>query len=102
MDMSNLLKQAQQFQQKISDVQQELGSKSVTGTAGGGMVTATFNGRSELIDISIEKEVVNPDDVQLLQDLVASAVNDGLVKSKQLGKSELGKLTGGLNIPGLF
>lgn len=102
MNMGDLLKQAQQFQQKLTEIQQELGSKTVTGTAGGGMVTATFNGRSELTGITIEKEVVNPDDVQLLQDLVSSAVNDGLIKSKELGKSEMGKLTGGINIPGLF
>ena len=74
----------------------------VTGSSGGGMVTVTFNGRSELVGIKIEKDVVNPDDVQLLQDLVASAVNDGLVKSKELGKTEMAKLTGGINIPGLF
>jgi len=102
MNMGDLLKQAQQFQQKLTEIQQELGNKSVTGTAGGGMVTATFNGRSELTGIIIDKEIVNPDDVQLLQDLVASAVNDGLVKSKELGKAEMGKLTGGLNLPGLF
>lgn len=102
MNMGDLLKQAQQFQQKLAEIQQELGKKSVTGTAGGGMVTTTFNGRSELIGITIEKEVVNPEDVQLLQDLIASAVNDGLVKSKEIGKSELGKLTGGINIPGLY
>lgn len=102
MNMGELLKQAQQFQNRLAEIQQELGSKTVTGTSGGGMVTATFNGRSELMGIAIEKEVVNPDDVQLLQDLITSAVNDGLVKSKALGKSELAKLTGGINIPGLI
>ncbi|MDW7772511.1 MAG: YbaB/EbfC family nucleoid-associated protein [Desulfobulbaceae bacterium] len=102
MNMGDLLKQAQQFQQKLTEIQQELGNKTVTGTAGGGMVTATFNGRSELTGITIEKEVVNPEDVQLLQDLVASAVNDGLIKSKELGKTEMSKLTGGMNIPGLI
>jgi len=102
MDMGNLMKQAQQFQQQLSKVQEELGTKTVTGSAGGGMVTTTFNGRSELVDIVIESEVVNADDVQMLQDLVRSAVNDGLVKAKKLGQGELGKLTGGMNIPGLF
>ena len=102
MNMGDLMKQAQQFQQQLSKIQQELGEKTVTGSAGGGMVTVTFNGRSELVDIVIEPEVVNQDDVQMLQDLVRSAVNDGLVKSKQLGQGELGKLTGGMNIPGLF
>lgn len=102
MDMGNILKQAQEFQQKLSEIQQELGNKTVNGTAGGGMVTTTFNGRSELIDIDIDSEVVNSGDIQMLKDLVRSAVNDGLVKSKQLGQGELSKLTGGVNIPGLF
>ena len=102
MDMGNLMKQAQQFQEQLSKVQEELGTKTVTGTAGGGMVTTTFNGRSELVDLVIESEVVNAGDVQMLQDLVRSAVNDGLVKAKKLGQGELGKLTGGMNIPGLF
>ena len=102
MDMGNLMKQAQQFQEQLSKVQEELGTKTVTGSAGGGMVTTTFNGRSELVDLTIEQEVVNPDDVQMLQDLIRSAVNDGLVKAKKLGQGELGKLTGGMNIPGLF
>jgi DNA-binding YbaB/EbfC family protein len=102
MDMGNLMKQAQQFQEQLSKVQEELGTKTVTGSAGGGMVTTTFNGRSELVDLVIESEVVNASDVQMLQDLVRSAVNDGLVKAKKLGQGELGKLTGGMNIPGLF
>ena len=102
MDMGNLMKQAQQFQEQLSKVQEELGTMTVTGSAGGGMVTTTFNGRSELVDLVIESEVVNAGDVQMLQDLVRSAVNDGLVKAKKLGQGELGKLTGGMNIPGLF
>ena len=102
MDMGNLMKQAQQFQAQLSKVQSELGAKTVTGSSGGGMVTAIFNGRSELVDIAIEPEIVNPSDVQMLQDLLRSAVNDGLVKAKQLGQTEMSKLTGGMNIPGLF
>ena len=102
MNMGDLMKQAQQFQQQLSEIQQELGSKTVIGSAGGGMVTATFNGRSELIDVKVEPEVVNPDEVQMLQDLILASINDGLVKAKQLGQSEMGKLTGGMNIPGLF
>lgn len=102
MNMGEIMKQAQQFQEQLSKIQQELGDKTVTGSAGGGMVTATFNGRSELMDISIEPDVVTQGDINMLQDLVRSAINDGLVKSKQLGQGELGKLTGGMNIPGLF
>ncbi len=102
MDMGNLMKQAQEFQENLGKVQEELGTKIVTGSAGGGMVTATLNGRSELVGLVIEKELINPEESQMLQDLVVSAVNDGLEKAKELGKGELGKLTGGLNIPGLF
>jgi len=102
MNMGDLMKQAQQFQQKLSQIQEELGQKTVTGSAGGGMVTVIMNGRSELVDVAIEQEAVAQGDIQMLQDLVRAAVNDALVKSKQLSKSELGQLTGGMNIPGLF
>lgn len=102
MNMTDLMKQARQFQEQLAAIQQELGNKTVAGSAGGGMVTATFNGRSELVSLAIDPQVVDPSDVQMLQDLVEAAVNDGLVKAKQLGQQELGRLTGGLNIPGLF
>jgi DNA-binding YbaB/EbfC family protein len=102
MDMGDLMKQAQQFQQKLGSIQEELAGKMVTGTAGGGMVTATVNGNGELIGIAIEKDIINPDDAQMLQDLILAAVNDGLRKAKELGKEEMGKLTGGLNIPGML
>jgi len=102
MDMGTLMKQAQQFQERLNQMQDELGAKTVTGSAGGGMVTVTVNGRGELLSLSLERGVVNPDDVQLLQDLILSAVNDGLLKAKKLGQGELGKLTGGMHIPGLF
>ena len=102
MDMSDLMKHAQQFQEQMNTIQQELGTQTVTGSAGGGMVSATFNGRSELITISIEPQIVDTEDVQMLQDLVTAAVNEGLAKAKKLGQGALGKLTGGMNIPGLF
>ena len=102
MDMSALMKQAQQFQERLHKMQEELGAKTVTGSAGGGMVTVTVNGRSELLSISLEQGIVSPDDVQLLQDLIVAAVNDALRKAKKLGQGELGKLTGGMQIPGLF
>ena len=102
MDMNALMKQAQQFQERLNTIQEELGAKTVTGSAGGGMVTATANGRSELLSLTLEPGVVNPDDVQLLQDLIVAAVNDALFKAKKLGQGELGKLTGGMHIPGLF
>ena len=102
MNISDMMKQAQQFQEKMATIQEELGAKMVTGTAGGGMVTATVNGRGELIGLAIEEAIVNPDDVQMLQDLVVAAVNDGVRKATELGKGEMSKLTGGLNIPGMF
>jgi DNA-binding YbaB/EbfC family protein len=102
MKMGDLMKQAQQFQEKMGTIQEELASKVVTGSAGGGMVTATVNGSSELVGLAIEKDVVKPEDIQMLQDLIMAAVNDGLNKAKELGKEEMGKLTGGFNIPGMF
>jgi len=102
MNMNDLMKQAQQFQERLGTVQNELGNQQVTGTAGAGMVTATLNGKGELLSIAIEQALVQPDNTQMLQDLVVAAVNDGLNKAKELGKTEMGKLTGGLNIPGLF
>ncbi len=102
MDMEDLMKHARQFQEKLAQVQEELGARMVTGTAGGGMVTVTVNGRSELVGLAIEPEVINPDDRQMLQDLVSAAVNDALRKAKDLGRNEMGKLTGGMTIPGMF
>ncbi|MBW2328289.1 MAG: YbaB/EbfC family nucleoid-associated protein [Deltaproteobacteria bacterium] len=102
MNISDMMKQAREFQEKMATVQEELGAKMVTGTSGGGMVTATVNGRGELIGLAIEEAIVNPDDVQMLQDLIVAAVNDGVRKATELGKGEMSKLTGGLNIPGMF
>ena len=102
MNISDMMKQAREFQEKMATIQEELGAKMVTGTAGGGMVTATVNGRGELIGLAIEEAIVNPDDVQMLQDLIVAAVNDGVRKATEMGKGEMTKLTGGLNIPGMF
>jgi DNA-binding YbaB/EbfC family protein len=102
MNMSDLMKQAQQFQEKLATVQNDLGNIQVSGSAGAGMVTATLNGKGELLDLVIEKALVQPENTQMLQDLVVAAVNDGLAKAKELGKSEMARLTGGLNIPGLL
>jgi DNA-binding YbaB/EbfC family protein len=102
MNMNDLMKQAQQFQEKLATVQNELGSKRVTGSAGAGMVTATINGKGELLGLIIEKAMVQPENTEMLQDLIVAAVNDGLTKAKELGKTEMTRLTGGLNIPGLL
>jgi len=102
MNINELMKQAQQFQEKLATVQNDLGSHQVSGSAGAGMVMATVNGRGELLGITIEHALVQPENVGILQDLVVSAVNDGLNKAKELSKAEMARLTGGLNIPGLF
>jgi DNA-binding YbaB/EbfC family protein len=100
--LGNIMKQAQQMQAKIARVQQELENKEVEATAGGGMVTARVNGRQELLGLKIEKAVVDPEDVEMLQDLVLAAVNQAIKQSQELIKQEMGKVTGGMNIPGLF
>lgn len=100
--MGNMMKQAQKLQNKMLKMQEELAGKTVEASSGGGMVNVVANGRQQLVDIRIEKEVVDPDDVEMLQDLVLAAVNDALDKAQEMVSSEMGKLTGGMNIPGLM
>jgi DNA-binding YbaB/EbfC family protein len=100
-NMGNLLKQAQQFQAKIAKLQEELGNRTVEASSGGGMVTVLVNGRQEIVSINIDPEVINPDDQEMLQDLILAAVNDGLSKAKDMVNEEMGKLTKGLNIPNI-
>lgn len=102
MDMSALMQQAQQLQGRMQQMQEELAQKQVTATVGGGMVSVTVNGRHQLLDITIDREVVNPEDVAMLQDLVAAAVNEAMGKAQEMMQQEMRKVTGGLNIPGLF
>lgn len=102
MDMSQLMQQAQEFQQKMAGVQAELAERTVTASVGGGMVQATVNGRHQLVELKIEKEVINPDDPEMLRDLVMAAVNDAAAKAQEMIQAEMGKLTGGMKIPGLF
>jgi len=100
--MGHMMKQAQQLQARMLKMQEELAGKTVEAAAGGGMVRVVANGRQQIVSIRIEKEVVNPDDVDMLQDLILAAVNDALTRSQEMVASEMGKLTGGLNIPGLM
>ncbi len=105
MDMNAIMQQAQQFQQKMTDMQAELGTKEITATVGGGMVTAVVNGKQELISLKVEKEVINPDDPEMLQDLIAAAVNEAMKQAKEMMQAEMGKLTGGMglnNLPNMF
>lgn len=100
-DMGNLLKQAQQLQTKMARLQEELEEKTVEASSGGGMVTVVFNGRQEILSINIEPEVIDPDDQEMLQDLILAAINDGLAKARNMVNEEMGKLTGGLNLPNI-
>ena len=100
--MGNMLKQAQQLQSKMLKLQEELAEKTVEATSGGGMVRVVADGKQQIVSIEIEKEVVDPDDVEMLQDLVLAAINDALQRSQELVQNEMSKLTGGLNIPGLM
>lgn len=101
-NMANMMKQAQKLQAKMMRLQEEMADKTVESASGGGMVKVVANGRQQIVSVSIEKEVVDPDDVEMLQDLVLAAVNDALAKSQEMVTSEMSKLTGGMNIPGLM
>jgi hypothetical protein len=100
--MGNMMKQAQKLQNKMLKMQEELAGRTVEASSGGGMVNVIANGRQQLVEIRIEKEVVDPDDVEMLQDLVLAAANDALDKAQEMVSGEMGKLTGGMNIPGLM
>lgn len=100
-NMGQLMKQVQQFQAKMAKLQDELGDKTVEASSGGGMVTAVVNGKQEIISINIDKEVIDPDDQEMLQDLITAALNDALSRAKNMMNEEMGKLSKGMNIPGL-
>lgn len=100
--MGNVMKQAQKLQAKMQRLQEEMAEKTVETTSGGGMVKVVASGKQQVVSIQIEKEVVDPDDVEMLQDLILAAVNDALLKSQEMVTREMSKLTGGLNIPGLM
>jgi nucleoid-associated protein EbfC len=101
-NMGKMLKQAQKLQANMAKLQEELGERTVETAAGGGMVKVVANGKQQIASITIEKEVVDPDDVEMLQDLILAAINDALAKSQEMVSGEMGKLTGGMNIPGMF
>lgn len=106
--LGNILRQAQKMQEKIAEVQKELAEKTCEASAGGGMVTAVMNGSQELVSVEIDSSVVDPDDVEMLQDLVVAAVNEAHRKSKEMVQEEMSKVTGGMGgmggdlPPGLF
>ncbi len=100
-NMGQMMKQAQKLQEDMQRLQEELGEKRVEGTAGGGMVQAIATGKQELVSIEIEKDVVDPEDIEMLQDLVTAAVNEALRKSRDMVSEQMSRLTGGIDIPGL-
>ena len=100
-NMNTMMKQAQKLQKKMLKAQEDLKTKTVEATAGGGMVKVIANGGQKVESITLEKEVVDPEDIEMLQDLILAAINDALNKSQEMISSEMGKLTGGMNIPGL-
>lgn len=101
MDMNSIMQQAQQMQQKMASIQKDLKSKTAMGTAGGGMVTVTANGKNEILSIEIEDNIISTSDKEMLQDLITAATNDALRKVQAISKAEMAKLTGGMNIPGM-
>ena len=101
-DLSGMMKQAQKLQAKMMAMQEEVGNRTVSAQAGGGMVEAVVNGRQELVSLRIDPEVVVAEDVEMLQDLILAALNEALNRSREMMAAEMGKLTGGMQIPGLF
>nr|WP_202898945.1 YbaB/EbfC family nucleoid-associated protein [Desulfuromonas acetoxidans] len=100
--LGNMMKQAQQMQQKMARIQEEVAKQEIEASAGGGMVTVVVNGKQEVLSIKIDPNVVDPQDVDMLQDLILVATNEAVRKSQDIMQQEMSKLTGGMNIPGLF
>jgi DNA-binding YbaB/EbfC family protein len=101
-NFNGLMKQAQQMQAKLATLQKELEAREFESSAGGGMVKARVNGKQELLEVKIDKECVDPNDVEMLEELVTTAINQALTESQETVSNAMSKVTGGLNIPGLF
>ncbi|WP_127533747.1 YbaB/EbfC family nucleoid-associated protein [Paenibacillus kobensis] len=101
-NMQHMMKQVKKMQEQMLKAQEELGTKTVEGSAGGGVVTVKVNGHKQILSIAIKPEAVDPEDVEMLQDLVMTAVNDALAKAEEMANDDMGKYTGGMKIPGLF
>ncbi|GBE35918.1 nucleoid-associated protein [bacterium BMS3Bbin07] len=99
--LGDIMKQAQKLQAEMAKVQEEAKTKTVEAAAGGGMVTAVANGAGEIVSIKIDPEVVNPDDVEMLEDLIVAASNEALRRAQEMVQSEMSRLTGGLKLPGM-
>ncbi|AIQ21516.1 YbaB/EbfC family nucleoid-associated protein [Paenibacillus sp. FSL E2-8871] len=101
-NMNQMMKQVKKMQEQMLKAQEELGGKVIEGSSGGGVVTVQVNGHKKLLSIQIKPEAVDPEDVEMLQDLVITAVNDALTQAEDLANNDMGKFTGGMKIPGLF
>ncbi len=97
-----MMRQAQKMKQKLEKVQAEVGQRTVEGTAGGGMVVVTANCKNEILAVKVEKDVVNADDVEMLQDLIVAATNQALARAQETMQTEVAKITGGMGMPGMF
>lgn len=100
--MAKMMKQVQKMQADMAKLQEELGQQTVESTSGGGVVRVVANGKQEIVSVEIKPEAVDPEDVEMLQDLILTAINDALNKSRDMAAGEMSKITGGLNLPGLF
>ncbi len=101
-NMNKMMKQVQKMQQQMVKLQEELGSRTVESTAGGGAIKVTANGKNEIVSVEIMPEAVDPEDVEMLQDLIQAAVNEALKKAQDMVAQEMSRLTGGMKIPGFF
>jgi hypothetical protein len=102
MDLARLMREAQKMQARLNELKEELAQRRITATSGGGMVTVEMNGRQELLSLKIDPKVVDPSDVEMLEDLILAALNEARRKAEEMMKEEMSRLTGGLPIPGLF
>ncbi|MGF1509317.1 MAG: YbaB/EbfC family nucleoid-associated protein [Myxococcota bacterium] len=102
MNLQEMMRQAKKMQAKMEKVQSELAEKTVEGSAGGGMVTVTANGAQQIVSVQVDKEVVDPEEVEMLQDLFVAAANQALQRAGEMMKEEMGKVTGGMGLPGMF
>ena len=102
MNMRKMMKQAQKMQAKMAKMQEEMAEKTLEVTSGGGAVKVVVNGKQELVDLTIDPEAVDPEDVEMLEDLILAAVNEGMRKVQEMIEEEMGKVTGGMNLPGMF
>ncbi|SCW62625.1 hypothetical protein SAMN04487970_102186 [Paenibacillus tianmuensis] len=101
-NMNQMMKQVKKMQEQMLKAQEDLANRTVEGTSGGGVVSVTVNGQKKVTAVVIKPEAVDPDDVEMLQDLVLSAINDAMTKAEEMAGKEMSKLTGGMNVPGLF